>query len=139
MEMIEGQGDGFGVRLQPMVHVADMSAALDFYKALGARLVFGSRDQDWALLDFAGTRMGLLAHPPGDGKKETVELQFTSDQPLEEVQSRMSALGAHYVQRGVADEAFGRMLKLQTSDGLLIKVVEIERDLVDGAANDAPV
>jgi catechol 2,3-dioxygenase-like lactoylglutathione lyase family enzyme len=120
-----------GVRLQPMVHVDDMPKALSFYEALGAKLMFGSRDDDWVLLDFAGTRLGLLAHPPGDGKRETVELQFTSERPLEEIEERMLALGAENVERGVADEAFGRMLKLQTSDGLLIKVVEIERDLVE--------
>jgi catechol 2,3-dioxygenase-like lactoylglutathione lyase family enzyme len=113
-----------------MVHVQDMAKALTFYEALGAKLLFGSRDNDWALLDFAGSQMGLLAHPPGDGKRETVELQFTSDLPLEEIEERMRALSPSFVERGVTDEAFGRMLKLQTSDGLLIKVVEIERDLV---------
>jgi catechol 2,3-dioxygenase-like lactoylglutathione lyase family enzyme len=119
-----------GVHLQPMVHVEDMAQALAFYAALGAKLVFCSRDQDWALVDFDGARMGLLARPPGDGKLETVELQFTSDSPLEQVEARMRALGAHHIDRGVADEAFGRMLKLRTPDGLLIKVVEIERELV---------
>ncbi len=123
--------NALGVRLQPMVHVENMAAALAFYERLGATLLFGSRDQDFALLDFAGTRMGLLAHPPGDGKMETVELQFASEGPLEEVEKRMRALGADCVERGTADEAFGRMLRLQTPDGLLIKVVEIERDLVE--------
>jgi catechol 2,3-dioxygenase-like lactoylglutathione lyase family enzyme len=98
--------DGLGVKLQPMVHVADMGEALAFYTALGATLVFGSRDQDWALLDFGGARMGLLAHPPGDGKKETVELQFTSERPLEEVEARMRALGADgRRRRGVRPDA----------------------------------
>ncbi len=129
--MIEDHDQRPAVRLQPMVHVENMASALAFYGALGANVLFGSRDQDWALLDFAGTRMGLLAHPPGDGKKETVELQFTSDQPLEDVEARMFALGAHFVERGVADEAFGRMLRLQTPDGLLVKVVEIEREVVE--------
>ena len=32
-----------GVRLQPMVHVAEMASALDFYEALGARLLHGVR------------------------------------------------------------------------------------------------
>ncbi len=125
-----GAGHALGLRLQPMVHVADMAEALAFYEALGARRLFGSRDQDWALLEVGGAQFGLLAHPPGDGKRETVELQFTCDQPLEAVEARMRRLGDRYVERGVADEAFGRMLKLQTADGLLIKVVEIEPDLV---------
>ena len=80
--------NALGVRLQPMVHVENMAAALAFYERLGATLLFGSRDQDFALLDFAGTRMGLLAHPPGGGKMETVELQFASEGPLEEVEKR---------------------------------------------------
>jgi hypothetical protein len=43
----------------------------------------------------------------------------------------MAAIDPAFVERGVADEAFGRMLKLQTSDGLLVKIIEIERDLVE--------
>ena len=130
MNESENDARDLGVRLQPMVHVEDMAEALAFYQALGAELLFGSRDEDWALLDVGGARLGLLAHPPGDGKRETVELQFTSDRPLEDIEARMRSLGAHHIERGVADEAFGRMLKLKTSDGLLIKVVEIKRDLV---------
>ena len=116
---------------QPMIHVEDMAEALMFYEGLGAKLLFGSRDGDWAMIDFSGVRVGLLAHPPGDGKQETVELQFTSNQPLESVQEQMHAVNAAFIERGVADEAFGRMLKLRTPDGLLVKVIEVERDLVE--------
>ncbi len=119
-----------GLRPQPMVHVESMPDAVRFYEGLGAKLMIGSRDGDWALLDFGGQRIGLLAHPPGDGKKETVELQFTSGRPLEEVEDRMRAVDPRFIERGVADEAFGRMLKLQTTDGLLVKVIEVEPDLV---------
>lgn len=120
-----------GLTLQPMVHVSSLPEALRFYEGLGGTVAFGSRDGDWVLMDFNGARMGLLAHPPGDGKKETVELQFTASSPLEAVQQRMAAIDPAFVERGVADEAFGRMLKLQTSDGLLVKIIEIERDLVE--------
>jgi catechol 2,3-dioxygenase-like lactoylglutathione lyase family enzyme len=120
-----------GLKPQPMVHVESMADALRFYEALGAKLMFGSRDGDWAMIDFAGARLGLLAHPPGDGKRETIELQFTSNQPLEAVEEKVRGVDAAFVARGVADEAFGRMLKLRTSDGLLIKVIEVERDLVE--------
>ena len=119
-----------GLRPQPMVHVESMPDAVRFYEGLGAKLMIGSRDGDWALLDFGGQRIGLLAHPPGDGKRETVELQFTSARPLEEVEDRMRAVDPRFIERGVADEAFGRMLKLQTTDGLLVKVIEVEPDLV---------
>jgi catechol 2,3-dioxygenase-like lactoylglutathione lyase family enzyme len=118
------------VRPQPMVHVPDMGEALAFYEALGGRLLFGSRDGDWALLDFGGAKVALLAHPPGDGRRETVELQFACEGALEEVEARVAAVRPEFVAQGVSDEAFGRMLKLHTPDGLLVKVVEVERDLV---------
>ncbi len=120
-----------GLRLQPMVHVPDLAEALRFYEGLGGRLLFGSRDGDWAMVEIGGARLGLLAHPPGDGLKETVELQFACDRPLEVVEARMSALDPAFVERGVADEAFGRMLILRAQGGLLVKVVEVERELVE--------
>ena len=121
---------GFGLKVQPMVHVPDMAAALDFYGALGARRVFGSRDGDWALLTFDGTTLSVLAHPPGDGRRETVELQFTCAGSLEAVEARVREHDAARLDGGVADEAFGRMLKLTTPDGLLIKILELDRDLI---------
>ena len=120
-----------GLKPQPMIHVESLADALRFYEALGAKLVFGSRDGDWAMIDFSGGRIGLLAHPPGDGKGETVELQFTSTQALEAIEEQMHSIDAGFIERGVADEAFGRMLKLRTPDGLLVKVIEVERDLVE--------
>jgi hypothetical protein len=41
------------VKLQPMVHVEDMAAAISFYETLGATVIHGSRDGDWALLVWA--------------------------------------------------------------------------------------
>jgi catechol 2,3-dioxygenase-like lactoylglutathione lyase family enzyme len=119
-----------GLAVQPMVHVADMAASLAFYEALGGRLVFGSRDGDWALVAFGGGAISLLAHPPGDGRKETVELQFTCTARLESVEAQVKAVDPSFIDRGVADEAFGRMLKLRTPDGLLIKLLELEPGLI---------
>ena len=116
---------------QPMVHVESMREALRFYEALGATFLFGSRDGDWAMIDFSGAQIGLLAHPPGDGKRETVELQFTCNQSLNTLEQRIRAVDPAFIERGTADEAFGRMLKLQTPDGLLVKVIEVDRDLVE--------
>ena len=127
---MNGMAD-LGLKPQPMIHVESMVEALRFYKGLGAKLLFGSRDGDWAMIDFSGARMGLLVHPPGDGKRETVELQFTSNKPLEEIENQMHAVDPSFIEGGTADEAFGRMLKLRTPDGLLVKVIEVERDLVE--------
>ena len=127
----DGLAGGFGLRVQPMAHVADMAAALAFYEALGARLVFGSRDGDWALVRFEDTLLSLLARAPGDGRMETVELQFTSTASLEAIETHLRSIDPAWIDRGVADEAFGRMLKLTTPDGLLIKVLELDRDVME--------
>ena len=121
---------GFGLKIQPMVHVEAMGPALDFYRALGARLVFGSRDGDWSLLAMGDSTLALLAHPPGDGRMETVELQFTCAVPLERIEAHLRATDDAWIERGVADEAFGRMLKVLSPDGLPIKILELERELI---------
>ena len=120
----------FGLRVQPMVHVENMAASLDFYQSLGGHLLFGSRDGDWALVQFGKSAISLLAHPPGDGRFETVELQFTAGADLSTIEAHLKSVSPGLIERGVADEAFGRMLKLRTPDGLLIKVLELERDLI---------
>lgn len=121
----------FGLRVQPMVHVEAMPAALDFYEALGGRLVFGSRDGDWALIAFGDTVLSLLAHAPGDGRRETVELQFTCGARLEQIEEHLRIIDPTLIERGVADEAFGRMLKILTPDGLLVKLLELEREVIE--------
>ncbi len=120
----------FGLRVQPMVHVADMAASLDFYSALGGHLVFGSRDGDWALVRFGGSCISLLAHPPSDLNPEPVELQFVSDVPLEGVVANLETALPAAIERGIGDEMFGRMAQLRTPDGLVIKLLELERDLI---------
>ena len=120
----------FGLRLQPMVHVADMAASLDFYAAIGGATVFGSRDGDWALVRFGGTFLSLLARPPSDLNPEPVELQFVSEVPLEGVMAHLESALPAAIERGIGDEMFGRMAQLRTPDGLVVKLLELDRDLI---------
>ena len=121
----------FGLCVQPMIHVEAMADAIEFYTALGGKLVFGSRDGDWALVSFGDSTLSLLAHPPGDGRRETVELQFTCKAPLELVEAHLRDINPALIDRGVGDEAFGRMLKIVTPDGLLLKIIELEREVIE--------
>ncbi len=115
--------------LQPMVHVADMGAALDFYAALGASVQHGSRDGDFAMLRIGDAGMSLLGHPPNPEQDEgRVELNFETSEPLAELESRLRAAGVEIV-RPTTDEAFGRQLQLRSPDGLLVKVNELSPDL----------
>ena len=114
------------LRLQPLVHVEDMAASIRFYEALGATLIIGSRDGDYAQLALGGAEIGLLAHPANPEQDAgRVELNFEADGPLEDLQARLEAAGVR-IARGAADEAFGAQLQLEAPDGLLVKINRID-------------
>jgi catechol 2,3-dioxygenase-like lactoylglutathione lyase family enzyme len=118
-----------GLRLQPMVHVAEMPAAVAFYERLGAEVVHGSRDGDWVLLRLAGAEIGLLAHPPNPEQGEgTVELNFEYAGSLAEYEERLREAGVE-ITRPTTDEGFGRQLQVSSPDGLLVKINELDPEL----------
>lgn len=123
--------DKFDLRIQPMIHVADLGKSIDFFECLGGEVVFGSRDGDWAQLRFGASCLSLLAHPPSPDNPESVELQLTSGTPLDDVEKQVGSINRAYVARGTGDEAFGRMLQLRTPDGLIVKLLELDRDLIE--------
>jgi hypothetical protein len=120
-----------GIRLQPMLHVDALAPNIAFLELLGATLCYGSRDGDWALLKIGEAELALLAHPPNpaDGD-ERLELNFVSATPLEEIEVRLRAQGVE-IRQGTSDESFGRQLTVRTPDGLLVKINEIDRTLVE--------
>lgn len=121
--------DAPAVQLQPMVHVADMPAAVAFYEALGAEVQNGSRDGDWVLLRVGGAEIGLLAHPPNPEQGEgAVELNFAVEGGLERLEAGLREAGVA-IARPTSDEGFGRQLQVRSPDGLLVKINEIEPEL----------
>ncbi len=118
-----------GVRLQPMVHVADLASALDFYEAVGAQLVHGSREGDFALLRLGASELSLLAHPPNPEQDEgMVELNFVTDEDLGAVEERLRERGVRVVSPA-SDEGFGAQLQVASPDGLLVKINRLEPEL----------
>ncbi len=117
------------IKLQPMLHVDDMEKALEFYSKLGASVLNGSRDGDWALLRFGTTELGLLAHPANPEQNEgQVELNFEYAAPLEELEKKLREVDVTIV-RPAGDEGFGYQLQLESPDGLLIKINQIDPEL----------
>ncbi len=114
-----------------MLHVQDMEQSIRFFEVLGGEIAFGSRDGDWVLLRFGQTELSLLRHPPNTAQGDTeLELNFFSNVPLEQVQSSAQKAGLHVV-KAASDASFGRQMILKLSSGMLVKVNEIERDLVE--------
>ena len=110
--------------LQPMVHVTDMHRAVVFYEALGARVVSGSHDGDFVLLEIGGSRLSLLAHPPNPEQGEgDVELHFETGD-LDTVAARLA--GVVEIVSPPTGTGFGRQLQLRAPGGLLVKVNEMD-------------
>ena len=114
------------MRLQPLVHVADMKAAVAFFEAIGAEVRHGSRDGDFVLLRIGGAELGLLAHPPNPEQGDAAaELNFEAEEPLEQLEGRLRRAGLE-IARPAAEEFFGAQLQLRTPDGLLVKVNRLD-------------
>ena len=121
----------FRLSVQPMLHVEDMEDSILFFESIGAQMLFGSRDGGWSLLKFGETRLSLLAHLPSPDNPELLELQFTSGTKLEDIEDHVQSIDPTLIHRGVGDEAFGRMLQLRAPGGLVVKILELERDLIE--------
>lgn len=75
-----------------------MPEAVDFYAALGARVLNGSRDGDFTLLQLNVSELSLLAHPPNPAQDEgQVELNFVSSGPLTELEEQLRSAGVQIV------------------------------------------
>ena len=108
------------VSVQPLVHVENLDAAIDFYRALGAELVGENPDGDFALIEFGGTQVALLAHPPNPADESgPVELTLVTE-ALDDVLRQAGVA----VDGPISDTVFGRQAKLRTPDGRTLKVNE---------------
>lgn len=116
------------ITLQPMVHVDHMPASVTFYEALGARVLHGSRDGDFVMLEIGGSRLSLLAHPPNPAQGEgSVELNFEAASGLEELEGHLVEAGV-VIDTPTTDEGFGRQLIVRSPDGLLVKINELDQE-----------
>ncbi|MDE8344171.1 MAG: hypothetical protein POG24_10175 [Acidocella sp.] len=67
----------FRLCIQPMAHAPVLGSAIAFHEAIGGRLMFCSRDGDWALLQFRERCLSLWAHPTDTEGSGPVALQLT--------------------------------------------------------------
>lgn len=117
-----------GLRLHPMVHVADMPAAVAFYEALGGALVHGDRDGEWVLMQVGTAQVGLVVRPPDPARGEsTVELNFSAAMPLDRLEQLLRERGVTVVEVA-ADAELGTRLHVETPDGMPVKIHHVEPD-----------
>jgi catechol 2,3-dioxygenase-like lactoylglutathione lyase family enzyme len=111
-----------------MIHVEDLPASVRFYEALGARMLRGNEDGDFALLDLGGAQLSLLAHPPNPEQDEgVVELDFETDD-LDAVHDELREVGVEIVSPPTT-QGFGRQLQARAPGGLVVKINQFGPEL----------
>lgn len=118
------------MRVRPIHFVADMSAALRFYEALGLETEVRSRPGRWIELTAAGGELALHDGPSaGDGAgREGFTLGFVADEPLEAVERRLRDAGFPPDGR-IVDQEWGRSLFVRGPDGRALQIDEQDREL----------
>ena len=109
------------MRLQPIIYTGNMEAAVDWYGAvLDTEPTY--RSDVWTSFDVEGAALGVH-RVETLSERGRVELSLVATEPLEAILKRLNDGGIE-VQRGIADEAFGRSLLLQDPDGTPVQVNE---------------
>ncbi|MFI5931568.1 VOC family protein [Actinoplanes sp. NPDC051494] len=125
-----GQAPAPGLQLRPMVHVADMPAAVSFYEAFGGELVHGDRRGEWVLMQVGTAQIGLVVRPPDPSRGEsTVELNFSATMPLDRLEKMLRERDVTIVHVS-HDMELGTRLHVETPDGMPIKIHHVEPDLL---------
>lgn len=105
-----------------IVYVTDMERALGFYRKLLPQAELVSQSQYWSELALEGSSVALhIVDQVEPGTQ--VGLALTADEPLEEVERRLSGLGIA-IDRAIADEPFGRSMVICDPDELAIQINE---------------
>jgi catechol 2,3-dioxygenase-like lactoylglutathione lyase family enzyme len=110
------------MKLMPIVYVADMDRAVDFYSRLG--LALHSQSPMWSELGLGDAVLALHGIDTlPERRTGQIELALVAEEPLEAVAARLRTASIPLV-REISDEAFGRSIMVRDPDGLLIQINE---------------
>ncbi|THG31007.1 VOC family protein [Naasia lichenicola] len=109
--------------LQPTVHVRSLLASIEFYEALGAVVVAGSRIGNFVRLDIGGCQLSLDEDAPDTVRSEgAVSLNFETD----DLDSRFRELvvAGKLAVTAPRRVEFGRQIELTTPDGTAVTITQ---------------
>lgn len=109
--------------VQPIRYVADVEACRKFYEGLGLEFEGRASFSVWAQLRAGAGAVGIHDAAVSKGRKPgTAELEFVTDEKLEDVAARLTAKGYHCT---IHNEDFGRSIRLTDPDGVELQIQEI--------------
>jgi catechol 2,3-dioxygenase-like lactoylglutathione lyase family enzyme len=106
----------------------NIELANKFYSTLGLNENAAATSGTWAAMRGDGGQLGLHVAEAQTRNVDAgaVELQFTTDENLENTAKRLRDAG--YAPSEIMDENFGRYLTVQDPDGYLIQVNELDEE-----------
>jgi hypothetical protein len=116
------------MKVMPIRYVADINASQRFYAVLGLDPDLSSRSGNWSELVAGGGILALHSQRQAATPDESMlELCFVTEEPLEALVSRLESEGIDH--SGIADENFGRLLRVTDPDGMVIQINEHDPEL----------
>ncbi len=110
------------MRVELILSVSDVERAVEFYRTLGLKLGPRAPSRMWAELWCGEAFLGLhrtenlRPHDP-----ERLHVCIATDESLEAVTERLGRARIP-LEREIADESFGRSIRLRDPDGLLVQI-----------------
>jgi catechol 2,3-dioxygenase-like lactoylglutathione lyase family enzyme len=123
--------------VQPIRYDADVETSCKFYEGLGLEFDAEGSFSVWVQLRAnAGEAVGIHDAAASKGRKPgTAELEFVTDEKLEDVAARLTAKGYNCT---IHDEDFGRSIRLTDPDGVELQIQEINSDKAKRSAAALP-
>ena len=114
------------LQLMPIFYVSNVENSAWFYEKLGFKPKTQSRY--WAELEQGATMLALdLDESRETLTPDSVEICFVAHEKFENLKTQLET--ADIETRGIVDEAFGRSMTLQDTDGLVIQINEHDLEL----------
>jgi len=119
------------MKVVPIVYVTNMERSLAWYRMLLPEAELLSTSPYWSELSL-GKEASLALHVGGEANPgNQMSLALEADRSLEEITDMLTGSGIG-IDRGIADEAFGRSVAVTDPDGLVIQINEHNREQYPG-------
>jgi catechol 2,3-dioxygenase-like lactoylglutathione lyase family enzyme len=110
------------MRVELILSVSDVERAVSFYQTLGLKLGPRAPSSMWAELWCGEAFLGLhRAEEISEHHPERLNICFATDESLEVVAQRLEHARIP-LEREIADESFGRSIRVRDPDGLLVQI-----------------